>query len=192
MDDQDRADDPTRQTEKVHTPGATAMPDGREVRVAVVGDLHFDGSARGALRGLFAAAQREADILAIVGDLTTHGEPQQASAFVEELEGIEMPTVAVLGNHDHEAGEADAVCQILRKRGIRVLNGENVVIEGVGFAGVTPDVVFHGHAHIGSPEGRTPSGIPVFNVAATLLERHTGKPFRVWTARAPERRRRDG
>jgi Icc-related predicted phosphoesterase len=28
------------------------------------------------------------------------------------------------------------------------------------------DLVLHGHAHIGSPYGRTPGGVPVFNVAA--------------------------
>jgi Icc-related predicted phosphoesterase len=31
--------------------------------------------------------------------------------------------------------------------------------------------VFHGHAHHGSPEGRTTAGIPVYNVAAPLLHR---------------------
>ena len=32
-------------------------------------------------------------------------------------------------------------------------------------------VVFHGHAHRGSPEGRTATGIPVYNVAMPLLAR---------------------
>lgn len=31
--------------------------------------------------------------------------------------------------------------------------------------------IFHGHAHTGSPEGRTHDGIPVYNVAAPLLRR---------------------
>jgi Icc-related predicted phosphoesterase len=31
--------------------------------------------------------------------------------------------------------------------------------------------VFHGHAHHGSPEGRTASGVPVYNVAMPLLKR---------------------
>jgi Icc-related predicted phosphoesterase len=31
--------------------------------------------------------------------------------------------------------------------------------------------VFHGHAHRGSPEGRTSSGVPVYNVAMPLLAR---------------------
>ncbi len=33
------------------------------------------------------------------------------------------------------------------------------------------DVVFHGHAHRGTPEGRTINGVPVFNVAKPLLLR---------------------
>lgn len=32
------------------------------------------------------------------------------------------------------------------------------------------DLVFHGHAHHGTLEGRTTSGIPVYNVAVTLLQ----------------------
>src|SRR5262249_21768790 len=32
-------------------------------------------------------------------------------------------------------------------------------------------VVFHGHAHRGAPEGRTSTGIPVFNVALPALRR---------------------
>lgn len=38
-------------------------------------------------------------------------------------------------------------------------------------------LALHGHAHNGSPEGRTSSGIPVFNVAMPVLERLTpGQP----------------
>lgn len=33
------------------------------------------------------------------------------------------------------------------------------------------DVVFHGHAHRGSPEGKTVNNIPVYNVAKPLLQR---------------------
>lgn len=32
-------------------------------------------------------------------------------------------------------------------------------------------MVFHGHAHQGAPQGRTPGGVPVFNVAMPLLSR---------------------
>ncbi len=43
------------------------------------------------------------------------------------------------------------------------------------------DIVFHGHAHHGSPEGRTSAGVPVYNVAMPVLRRHFAgaPPFRV-------------
>jgi hypothetical protein len=42
-------------------------------------------------------------------------------------------------------------------------------------------MVFHGHAHRGSPEGRTRGGVPVYNVALPLLRRimPDQPPFRV-------------
>ncbi|MBV9574359.1 MAG: metallophosphoesterase [Acidobacteriales bacterium] len=40
------------------------------------------------------------------------------------------------------------------------------------------DLVVHGHAHRGTPDGRTPGGVPVHNVAITLLE--SQKPSAVY------------
>lgn len=40
--------------------------------------------------------------------------------------------------------------------------------------------VFHGHAHHGVTEGRTPKGIPVYNVAMPLLKRTMDRRFRVF------------
>ncbi len=40
--------------------------------------------------------------------------------------------------------------------------------------------VFHGHAHHGAAEGRTPKGIPVYNVAMPVLRRVWDKRFRVF------------
>lgn len=37
--------------------------------------------------------------------------------------------------------------------------------------------VFHGHAHHGAPTGRTPGGIPVYNVAMPVLKRVSEKRF---------------
>jgi Icc-related predicted phosphoesterase len=56
------------------------------------------------------------------------------------------------------------------------------------------DVVFHGHAHRGQPEGRTRSGVPVFNVAAPLLKsrRPDLPPYRVIDVTALERRSGSG
>lgn len=37
--------------------------------------------------------------------------------------------------------------------------------------------VFHGHAHRGTFEGRTPRGVPVYNVARPLLMHQFGRPY---------------
>src|SRR6185295_13769805 len=51
--------------------------------------------------------------------------------------------------------------------------------------------VFHGHAHKGAPEGKTHSGIPVYNVSLTVLKANypdhpTFRLFEVQTAPAAE------
>jgi Icc-related predicted phosphoesterase len=245
----------------------------REVRIAAVGDIHFDGRSKGTLRALFADVCREAHILAVCGDLTTHGGVDQVERLLDEMTGVEIPIVCVLGNHDYESGEEERITALLVDRGIHVLDGTSVEIEGIGFAGVKgfgggfgrrtlgpfgeriykefvqtsidealkletalrtlqaetrvvllhyspvretligepeeifpflgssrllapietygASVVFHGHAHIGTAEGVTPAGVPVFNVAKQVLESQTGSSFRIWTATAPERRQRE-
>lgn len=42
------------------------------------------------------------------------------------------------------------------------------------------DLVVHGHAHNGSPEGRTQGGIPVHNVSRFVLTRHFGRPYKLF------------
>lgn len=108
----------------------------RKVRVAAIGDFHFDERARGTLSELLDAVGREADVLAMVGDLTTHGHPAQMAAFLEEIEGLDIPAVTVLGNHDLEHDAADELRAMLKEAGVVVLDGDGVVLEGVGFTGV--------------------------------------------------------
>ncbi len=47
---------------------------------------------------------------------------------------------------------------------------------------------FHGHAHHGRPEGRTSTGVPVYNVSLPLMrdQRPEGPPFRVLTLEVPD------
>ena len=54
--------------------------------------------------------------------------------------------------------------------------------------------VFHGHAHHGSPEGRTSGGIPVYNVALPLLRKHSRRrpPFRIFELREADMEPRGG
>jgi uncharacterized protein len=108
----------------------------RTVRLAVVGDLHVDERSEGSLRELVDQVNAEAEILALVGDLTTHGRPEQMQVFLDEIKHLTVPVVTVLGNHDHEAERADELRDMLVAAGVIVLDGDAVEIEGVGFTGV--------------------------------------------------------
>lgn len=113
------------------------MPDpGRVIRVAAVGDLHCHKSSQGYFQPLFAAAADQADILVLCGDLTDYGLPEEVQTLLKEMApAAGLPTVAVLGNHDFESGHQDEVRQMLVEAGVKVLDGDAVELEGIGFAG---------------------------------------------------------
>jgi Icc-related predicted phosphoesterase len=106
------------------------------INVAAVGDLHCTRAAHGKLQPIFEAIAEKADVLALCGDLTDMGTPEEAKVLVAELSSIvALPKVAVLGNHDFESGHADEIRRILCDAGVHVLDGEAVEIQGIGFAG---------------------------------------------------------
>lgn len=70
------------------------------------------------------------------GDLTDLGRPEQARVLAEALDGCPVPVVAVLGNHDHECGDAAEVSRLMEEAGVHMLDRSGVVLDGVGFAGV--------------------------------------------------------
>lgn len=232
----------------------TSPPPRSHVRIAAIGDLHVAKTSQGVFQPLFSQISTTADVLVLCGDFTDYGLPDEARVLARELTAsVKIPVVAVLGNHDYEAGKEDDISQILRDAGVTVLDGEAAEILGIGFAGVkgfcggfgrgalgpwgekatklfvqeavdealkleaalarlrTPhrvallhyspiratcegepveifpylgssrleepinryrvSAVFHGHAHRGSSEGRTSTGVPVYNVAMPLLAR---------------------
>jgi Icc-related predicted phosphoesterase len=108
------------------------------VRLAAIGDLHYGRTSRGQLQPLFSAVtQAEADILLLLGDLTDYGLADEAVELARELTGgIKIPIIAVLGNHDYEAGAQAEVTRILTEAGVKMLDGESVEVLGIGFAGV--------------------------------------------------------
>ena len=202
---------------------------------------------------LFSQVSAHADVLALCGDLTDRGDPEEARQMAKALGSVTVPIVAVLGNHDYECGKVSEITRILCDAGVRVLDGDAVEVLGVGFAGakgfaggfgrgalgpwgeplikqfvreavdealkletalsrlrterkvallhyapiadtvegepreIYPylgssrleeplgrypvDVVFHGHAHHGAPQGRTMGDVPVYNVSMMLLQR---------------------
>jgi Icc-related predicted phosphoesterase len=241
------------------------------MRLAALADLHYARTVQGSVMPLLSQVSESADVLLICGDLTHHGLPEEAQSLVKELAMLRLPIVGVLGNHDHHSGQQDEVKRILSDSGIRILDGDGIEIDGVGFGGVkgfatgfgqrvlepwgeeivkrfvqeavdealklesalaqlsSPHkvaithyapiretvegepleihpflgssrleepinrfqvaVAFHGHAHHGRPEGRTSTGIPVYNVSIPLMAQTApdGPPFRIVEIPLPKR-----
>jgi Icc-related predicted phosphoesterase len=108
----------------------------KRTRIAAVGDIHVRETDKGKWVEYFKEVSKEADVLAICGDLTDTGDEVEAQVLAEELRSCTIPVVAVLGNHDHEKGRHKLIRQIVQKENVHILDGEAVVIGDVGFAGV--------------------------------------------------------
>ena len=107
------------------------------MRIAATADLHFGKSSTAVLLPLLSQITTGADVLVIAGDITDYGTADEARNFVKDLSAsVRIPIVAVLGNHDFEAGAEAEITQILTDHGVYVLDGGTCELQGVGFAGV--------------------------------------------------------
>jgi uncharacterized protein len=222
------------------------------MRVAAIADLHCTARSAGKIRRMLTGAE-SADVLALGGDLTNVGLPQEMEVLLDELGHLAMPKVAVTGNHDHESGQVETLVAMMRDADWHVLDGDLWELGDVAFVGTKgfcggfgrrrlmpfgeslikdfiqvsideaerlenalarthcrrrvavlhyapiagtllgedpelfpflgyslygdaidrhgADLVVHGHAHDGSPTGKTPGGIPVHNVSRYVLRR---------------------
>jgi len=131
--------------------GAAAAGEGqRPLRLAAIGDLHVSEQSNHQFRDLFLEMSDTADVAALCGDLTNFGKVREAENLAEDLRSLTIPTVAVLGNHDVEAGETEEVIRILCQAGLTMLDEQAVVIEGVGFAGVKGFLGGFGRGELGA------------------------------------------
>jgi Icc-related predicted phosphoesterase len=229
------------------------------IRIAAAADVHGAEVHRERLERGFGELDGRADLVLLAGDLTTHGEPEEAAVVGDACRLLDVPVVAVLGNHDFHAGRDRELVRVLREANVTVLergwtildiDGAEVGIVGTkgfvgGFPGSTlpdfgepllrkvyaettaeqeaiaeglrcvahadlkivllhyapieetvqdeplgirvflgssrlaipiaeypPDLVLHGHAHLGRFEGRI-GDVPVYNVAVHV----TGRDF---------------
>lgn len=242
----------------------------KTLRIAAMSDVHYGKVLTDSLQPVYRELSQQADVLLMCGDITDYGLPDEAQIAVQELRSVNIPIIAVLGNHDYESSQQSEVRSVLSDAGIKVLDGESAEINGVGFAGAkgfcggfgrrtlepwgeqmmkmfvkealdetlkletalarlrTPQrivllhyapvqatvegeppeiyaflgssrledpierhgatAVFHGHAHRGAPEGKTRSGIPVFNVSLSLMRKTfpDRPPFRIFEVPVPD------
>ena len=110
------------------------------IKVAAAGDVHAGGAGDERFHAVFADAAREADLILLAGDLTLHGDPREVQALTDAAGAVEVPVVAVLGNHDWHGNRCDELTAVLADAGIQVLDKASAVFEvgetSVGVAGV--------------------------------------------------------
>jgi len=102
------------------------------IRIAAVGDIHVAEDTHDRLRPHFMALDAHADVLLLAGDLTNVGNAAQAKVLVHELQGLPVPVVAVLGNHDYHCDDPLGVRHALEDIGVTVLEGECITLELAG------------------------------------------------------------
>jgi Icc-related predicted phosphoesterase len=102
------------------------------IRIAAVGDVHMDTDVLGRYRPALERLPEQADVLLLAGDLTRHGNEAEARCVAQEFGNLEVPVVAVLGNHDYHSDQAPQVTKVLQDAGITVLEGEGTVLDCEG------------------------------------------------------------
>jgi Icc-related predicted phosphoesterase len=122
---------------------STPASEGQEecaLRIAATGDIHLgrEGDQDRWARA-FAGLRDRVDLVLLAGDLTTHGEPEQGAMVAAAARELDVPVLAVLGNHDWHANRHDELVAALRAGGVDVLERDHRMLElcgtEVGIAG---------------------------------------------------------
>ncbi len=93
----------------------------QSIKIAAAGDIHATVEHGEKLLAAFEGAAREADVILLAGDLTAEGEPGEAEVLADVCRRLDVPVLAVLGNHDCHLGREDDIVEILRGAEVDVL-----------------------------------------------------------------------
>lgn len=102
------------------------------IRIAAVADVHLAPDLRGSMRPHLVEIGAHAEALLLAGDLTQHGTVEEAEVVAGEFGDLEVPVIAVLGNHDYQCDRQDEITGLLQEAGISVLEGSGVVVSVPG------------------------------------------------------------
>jgi len=114
--------------------GGAAAPDDCSIRIAATGDIHLGREAdEERWTAAFAGLRGRVDLVLLAGDLTTYGEPEQGAMVARAVRGLDVPVLAVLGNHDWHSNRRDELVAALAEGGVvDVLQREHRVLELCG------------------------------------------------------------
>lgn len=99
------------------------------IRIAAVGDIHYDRRSAGRMAKYMAGLSGSADLLLLAGDLTQVGAPEEILALADDLAESPIPVVAVFGNHDYHTNQQDRLAEILVRAGVTVLENSAVSMQ---------------------------------------------------------------
>jgi Icc-related predicted phosphoesterase len=113
---------------------------GKTIRVAAAGDIHAGSGDRDRVREAFLRAGDQTDLMLLAGDLTQHGQVDEICVVADACAELDVPVVAVLGNHDWHSDRAPDLRRALAEAGVTVLDRSHAILRvcgvGVGVAGV--------------------------------------------------------
>src|SRR4051794_8963610 len=89
--------------------------------MAAAGDLHCKTSGAAETAAAFERMSADADVALLAGDLTMHGQVEEAAVLAEATQSFTGPVVAVLGNHDWHGGNQEEIGAVLEQAGVIVL-----------------------------------------------------------------------
>ena len=97
------------------------------IRVAAAGDIHAGSDQHDRIREAFEQIAESADLVLLAGDLTQHGQVDEAEVVADACRGVEIPVVAVLGNHDWQSDRPDDLRRALGEAGVVTLERSHSV-----------------------------------------------------------------
>src|SRR5262249_23935699 len=100
----------------------------RCVRIAASADIHAASGDADRVREAFAHVEECADLVLLAGDLTQHGEADEARVLAAACRGFSIPVVAVLGNHDWQSDRTGDITRILGEAGMVVLERAHTIL----------------------------------------------------------------
>jgi Icc-related predicted phosphoesterase len=97
------------------------------IRIAAVGDVHFDRKSRGRLSRFWKELEGKACALLIAGDLTQFGHEEEGKVLAQDLAECPIPVYAVLGNHDYHMDQSELIKAHLTGSKVKVLDHSGAV-----------------------------------------------------------------
>jgi uncharacterized protein len=112
----------------------------KTIRVAAAGDIHAGSAERDRVIEAFRRVEEQADLILLAGDLTQHGQVDEVCVVADACRDLQVPVVAVLGNHDWQSDRPADLSRALAEAGVVVLDRTHTILPvngvSVGVAGV--------------------------------------------------------